>query len=689
MNTHRSYLHLTFFFLLIIFLLAFGLSLFKISNWDIWWNLKSGEYIWEKGCIPRQDIFSFTAEGRKWVDHTWLFQVVAWKIYSATGFPGLIISKALLAGITFILLLLVSLRKGGHRLAALPAAGFALFILRDRLLLRPHIFTLFFLTLYLLILEIGAKRRFWLVFLPLLMVIWVNLHGGFVAGFIVLFCNLVALAAHLSFLKFKEGTWPRERLKDLYVLTAVTVATLAASLLNPYTYEILLFPFRLIGQKAFMESIFEWMPPRWFKGFYLFWIFLFLTWGAVFFSWRRLKPADLFLLLVFMILAFLARRHIELFVIIAAPILARHLTINLKRALGEKALFFGLKMKPLSRLINLATVLILLLVGIWVIVSDERKAFGVGVRARLYPEKAADFIKEAALPGRMYNEYEWGGYLIWRFFPKQKVFMDGRTVVYGEGIYKDWLKVSEGRENWQEVLDKYGVNFLIINYQKDRPEGFWEEKRWVPVYWDDYALVVIRDVPKNHSFIERYDARLTSPITFARSFSPDNAQTIITKLQEKIAHDPECATAHLLLGRSLHRLGNLDAAISEYTRAIEIEAGFGGPYYVTGPAYYFLAAGHYLQGYIQAAIEDCYKAIKFKPTHCDSYYRLGSIYQELGEKEKGKEMLERAALCYFRLGLIYLDLEEMEEAKKMLERAASLAPENEEIKAKLRQIGGD
>ena len=132
--------------------------------------------------------------------------------------------------------------------------GFALFILRSRLVVRPHIFTIFFLPLYLLILEAGAKRRFWLVFLPPLMVIWVNLHGGFVAGFIVLFCHLAALAAHLSFLKFKEGVWPRERLKDLYVLAAVTVATLAATLLNPYTYEILLFPFRLIGQKTLWKT---------------------------------------------------------------------------------------------------------------------------------------------------------------------------------------------------------------------------------------------------------------------------------------------------------------------------------------------------------------------------------------------------------------------------------------------------
>lgn len=691
MSAPRSHSHLTFIFLLVIFILAFALSLYKISSWDIWWHLKSGEYICEKGHIPHQDIFSFTAEGRKWIDYEWLFQVVAWRIYSAFGLPGLIISKSLLVGITFVLLMLFSLRKGGHRIAALLAVGFALFILRSRLVVRPHIFTIFFLPLYLLILEAGAKRRFWLVFLPPLMVIWVNLHGGFVAGFIVLFCHLAALAAHLSFLRFKEGVWSRERLKDLYVLAAVTVATLAASLLNPYTYEILLFPFRLIGQKVFMENIFEWMPLWRFKGFYLFylfWIFLFLTLGAVFFSWRHLKPADLFLLLVFMILPFLAWRHIELFVIIAAPILARHLTLDLKRALSDNTFLFAIRMQPLNVTANLVAILILILAGIWVIVS-RRNTFGVGVRPRLYPEKAASFLEEAGISGRMFNEYEWGGYLIWRFFPKKKVFMDGRTVVYGEDIYKDWLKVSEGRENWQEVLDRFRVNFLIINYHKDRPESFWGEKHWVPIYWDDYALVAIRDVQENRSFIEKYDARLTSPSTFARNFSLDNAETIITKLKEKIAQDPECAVAHLLLGRSLHRLGKLTPAIKEYSRAIEIEAAYGGPYYVTGAAYYFLAASHYLQGYIQAAIEDCYNAIKFKPTHCDSYFRLGTIYQELGETEKAKEMFERATLCYFRRGLIQLDLGETEEARKWLERAARLSPEDEAIKMKLRQIGGD
>ena len=688
LGTRRNHSYLKLIFLLFIFLLGFSLSLHKISNWDIWWHLRAGEYIWEKGLIPREDIFSFTAEGRKWIDHTWLFQAVSWKIYSVAGLAGLIISKALLVGTTFVLLMLVCLRRGSHKTAALLATGFALFILRPRLFIRPHIFTLLFLALHLLILESSTKRRIWLALLPLLMVIWVNVHGGFVAGFIVLFCNLAGFTSHLGFLKFKGEAWSREELQSFYILVAATLATIAATLLNPYTYEILAFPFRLIGQKTYMENIFEWMPLWRLKGFYLFWIFLFLTLTAVFFSWRNLQPSDILQLLVFVILAFLAQRHIELFVIIATPILARHITLDLKKALSDKTLLWGVEMRPLGHLINLAAILLLVFAGIWVI-FPRRSAFGLGVRSRLYPEKAADFIKQARITGRMYNEYEWGGYLIWRFFPQRKVFMDGRTVVYGEDLYQDWTKISEGRKHWQETLDKYGVNFLIINYQKDRPASFWEEERWVPIYWDDYTLVAIRDAPENRSLIEKYDARLTSPTIFPRNLSRDNVQTIITKLEEKTIQDPECAVAHILLGRIQRRQGNLEAAIREYYRAIEIESRTGGPYYVTGAAYYFLAAAHYLQGYTQAAIEDCLSAIKFMPTNCDTYNRLGTLYQNLGETEKAQKMFEQAALCYFRRGLIQLGLGETEEAKKWLEQAAVLAPENEAIRAKLREMDAD
>jgi tetratricopeptide (TPR) repeat protein len=438
-----------------------------------------------------------------------------------------------------------------------------------------------------------------------------------------------------------------------------------------------------------MERIFEWMQLWQLKGFrlfYLFWILLFLTWGAAFFSWRNLKPADLFLLLVFMILAFRAQRHIELFVVIAVPILARHLTLDLRKALSEKTHLWGIEMRPVGQFINLAVILLLLFAGIWVTVP-RRSTFGLGVRTRYYPEKAADFIKEAGITGRMYNEYEWGGYLIWRFFPQRKVFMDGRTVVYGEEIYQDWMRISEGRENWQETLDKYGVNFLILNYQKNRAASFWKEKRWVPIYWDDYALVAIRDAPENRSLIEKYDARFTFPITFGKNLTLENVQTIIAKLKEKTLEDPECALTYILLGRIMHRQGKWEEAIREYQRAIKIEASTGGPYYVTGAAYYFVAAAYRRQGYLQAAIDNGYNAIKFDPTDCDTYYQLANVYKDLGEAEKEQEMLERAALCCFRRGLIQLDLGETEEAKQWLEQAAILAPENEAIRAKLLEMG--
>jgi len=268
--------------------LIISLTVFKMSNNDIWIHLKTGETILETWKVPDKDPYSFTASDHDYVAHEWLSGVAFHVVYAAAGVNGLIWFKS---GVIFATCLALwgccRILKVSPLIQWICFTGM-LFIGSARYLERPHIFSYLFAALYLLCFTAfrwGGRSRWWLYAIPLLHIVWTNLHGGHYQGIFMLV--MLALAEGVIYIRAhwlglaRDAALPT---RDVMLIAALPVASMLAALVNPYGYRLLTFPFELTGQELFMKSIYEWQsalfPTYNLSSMFLYYIF----WTAALFG---------------------------------------------------------------------------------------------------------------------------------------------------------------------------------------------------------------------------------------------------------------------------------------------------------------------------------------------------------------------------------------------------------------------
>jgi tetratricopeptide (TPR) repeat protein len=242
-----------------------AMTLFKMSNNDIWIHLKTGEYVVKTAWVPIKDPYSFVASDRDYVAHEWLAGVLFYLVYSAGGVTALIWFKSLLLAVTSAILIWTARVLGSRLDVILPAFCCLLYIASARFLERPHIFSYFMAALYLLFFFSYRERgrnRIWLALIPPAHAVWTNLHGGYVQGFFLVVT--FALGETLAWARARWLGLGRERAlpdRDLAMVAGLVPACILATLVNPYGFRLVTFPFELTGLKLFMQSIYEWQPP--------------------------------------------------------------------------------------------------------------------------------------------------------------------------------------------------------------------------------------------------------------------------------------------------------------------------------------------------------------------------------------------------------------------------------------------
>ena len=222
---------------------AFLLGCHDLQDNDVWWHLRAGEWILQNGRVPDRDPFSFPSRDRPWVDHSWLFQIVLLLIYRGGGVPGIILLAAALAAAA-VLVALSGRPRGAPLVVVLLGWLPALLLAADRFAVRPETVSLLFLAAYLaIIVRLDERPRLaWL--LPFLQLLWVNTHGLFVFGPIVLGFWLVDRAGRLLWqrLQGRPSLTPGQARWGSHVGGA-SAAVVLACFLNPYGANGALFPF--------------------------------------------------------------------------------------------------------------------------------------------------------------------------------------------------------------------------------------------------------------------------------------------------------------------------------------------------------------------------------------------------------------------------------------------------------------
>jgi hypothetical protein len=497
---------------------SYGLFIFMISmllvailsartplDTDMWWHIRSGEVTIKTGAPLLVDTFSFTREGTAWTNHSWLAQVIVYLVYSAGGFVGLALYTTILA-VTMMALMYRLLE--GPPLLKMILTLLAALACAPVWTPRPQMFSLIFLIgLYSLLLAFKKYQngRLWLI--PILFALWSNLHGGFALGLILLAVFLASEAAGHILVYPQVELLPWEKIKKLALWS---LSAVPAVLLNPNGIKTWLIPFQTVGVTALQNYIDEWASPNFhnINEQVILWL-LFLMLISFSLTGRRISLGDFLIPGVFAYMTFLAKRNIAVFGLTAAPAISRNLQtawnawwekVDPETGMGK---FITLRLIPafasanktprpaISRLVNLA------IVGLAAAVAFGRLGYFTnaaviqdGLEAE-YPVQAVGWLKEHPDQKRIFNEYNWGGYLILAS-PQSQVFLDGRTDLFGDEIIGEWVQAVNGQPEWQSILDKYGVQAALLNSDR-RLVPLLKEAGWKVEVADEKSVLLVKE----------------------------------------------------------------------------------------------------------------------------------------------------------------------------------------------------
>lgn len=459
---------------------------------DTWWHLRAGQWMVENRSILQTDLFSYTRGGEPWQYPGWLIEIPMYLIYRAAGPGGLNVWTALMVALAFAFIWRTL--TGGPFLRAV-AIIFAGTVSGVYWAARPYLVTFLFSAIYLWLLEDfrwqrnpGAGKR--LLWLPALMVLWVNSHGGFAVGFLLMAVYLVGLLERIplqSWLHREMATEYLRLARPLFIAGALMVLAIAV---NPSGLAMYAYPFRTVTIQALQDYIQEWQSPNFHElSVQPFAWLLLATFGIVGFSRKRLTLTDFLLFAGFAYMGLMAGRNVALFALAAPVVFTRHAQ-PLVSLLQWR---FGIRMNldrpvaPFIRRINglLFGLLLLAVILKTSLVTPEqvnRAYFDETV-----PTAAVEFIRTARPDGRLFNSYNWGGYLLWAL-PEYPVFIDGRTDLYNDEIIGQWLQVMRAEGGWEAVLNRWDVKLVLVEPGMPIDKAV-EEAGWKLLYQDDVAVV--------------------------------------------------------------------------------------------------------------------------------------------------------------------------------------------------------
>jgi hypothetical protein len=465
---------------------------------DLWWHIKSGEYTVTTGKPMLMDVFSYTRYGESWINHSWLSQVGIYYFFLTGRFFGLGLFTALAAMISMIFVYFQMKGSGLLRAFCIILGVLVVGVVWSP---RPQIMSLVFVSAVSYILYLYKHKRFNLLWiLPILFVLWSNMHGGYPLGIILIGTVVVGEAANRVFGQFRPETlsW-----KQIGILLAIGLLSLGLVVLNPNGINMWKIPFQTMGVNALQNFVSEWASPDFHEIYQQPMLWLLLAVMASFaFSGRVVDASDVIQMGVFAYMAFLARRNFGPFGLIATPILARYLYDGFQTwqntQTGQRILsgFSSWKKRFSSgsfsnrsfpRNLNLILFGLITLAAIMKLYITSQSTLVNAYIQRDYPSGAVQWFRQTMPEGRILSEYNWGGYLIWAL-PEYPVFVDGRTDLYGDEIIGEWMQVVQGGDDWKSIINKWDIHYVMLEAEKPLI-GQLANAGWRKVYQDATTLI--------------------------------------------------------------------------------------------------------------------------------------------------------------------------------------------------------
>jgi hypothetical protein len=459
---------------------SYSVAKMNILDPDTWWHIAVGQRILATHAWPWSDTYSSTVSGTPWIAYEWLGEVVMGAVASIAGlWSATLLLVGLAGGLLLLLYYYVTLRCGNSK-AAFVACVTLIPTLGPFFTLRPQLLGALFLVITLIILERfqqGHERALW--FLPPLFLCWVNTHGSFVFGFLVL--GVTWLSGQVEFSSGGLFTERWTKRQSVQLLLSILFCSLVLPI-TPYGTRVAAYPLTMaLSQPVNVKNIQEWQP----LGTELILGKIFLGVALLFFlaclvQRPRFRLAEIVLALFGVYAACLHLRFILLFVILFAPLWALVFSrwVPAYRADGDH---------PLINAVLIAIVAVVL-----VSYFPSRGELNQLVQKE-YPQGALQYLINHPVQGRFLNDYGWGGYLIWAASPRNMIFIDGRADIYEYGgVLSDYLSIMRLEPNALQLLKKYDVEACLIKQDAALGTALAGMPGWERVYQDQVAALYVR-----------------------------------------------------------------------------------------------------------------------------------------------------------------------------------------------------
>jgi hypothetical protein len=460
------------------FIAVFVLAAPRINEPDIWWHLKNAEHIVQTHSFPSHDQYSFTAAGAGWLDHEWLSEILFFGAYRAFGLRGIVaLYLAVLAALFGGLSYLASRDDVNPKTAAtLVLVG----VVMSTVSYGPRMLLLGWLCMVVLLIllhRLSTSRHVALWSFPLLFCLWVNLHGSWLFGLVVLGIYFASGMIKGKLGLIQADNFSARELKRWIIVVALSVAGL---FINPFGYRLVAYPFDMIlRQQANIANIDEWQSVDFHqylgKMMLAILVSLFLITLASRKEWKLQEVA----LTVFALYASLTYSRMVFFAaIVVVPLFA-----------ARVPLFTDYQVEKERRWLN-AAVMATVIVVIGFLFPKESDLEN-RIR-RTYPAAALEYMSQHGMTERVFNEYAWGGYMIWKT-PQIKPFIDGRADLFVyNGVFDDYLKIAK-IEKTAEFLDRYRIKYALLPSDRAITYFLRHSQCWREAYKDEIAVVFERN----------------------------------------------------------------------------------------------------------------------------------------------------------------------------------------------------
>jgi hypothetical protein len=487
---------------LFVAVIGLGPRMFNVDG-DLGRHITIGEYILETREIPTTDIFSHTMFGEPLTPHEWASQLVFGLMHRVAGLGGVVWLCALLIAVTFSLVYQQCVRQSGMVLVSLGISILAAASSSLHWLTRPHLFTILFVVVWVYGLEwlrSGKPVGWW--YFPIVMLFWVNFHGAYIAGFVLwgiyLVGEVVNHAVKMDATTETEAQPIPSLVAKIKSYLIVGGSSLLATILNPSGWHVWKTSVGYLGNRYLVSHTAEYLPPNFHDpSTWPFLIMVILSIILLGMHPRKVSAISLLMLAGWTAMSLYSVRNVPLYAVLVAPILSEIAASEINTSKGMER-FSALQIRigqveSTLRGFLWPSLFVLLLgfalfKGIVVDFDSQGNEFSEAV----FPVDAVGWMGENQQSGRIFNYFPWGGYLLYRSWPSELVFIDGQTDFYGEALTREYEQVITLYQGWEAVLDKYQVSRILMPSDSLLVKELKSGTAWTEVYKDTTASILVQ-----------------------------------------------------------------------------------------------------------------------------------------------------------------------------------------------------